>query len=132
MFPESTHVVPSHTPPLRPHMNHIRTRTLIVTLGLLVAGMCLSPLKLVHAQEVQQQAFSQTITSGTVKSFTPVSKNRLWRVTFKEQIFVAYATVLPTVGAEVAIKIIQVEDIGGNKHTVAYVMHQAAGAEPSK
>jgi hypothetical protein len=113
-------------------MKRSRTQTLVVTLGLLLAGMCLGPLKPAYAQEVQQQAFSQTLTSGTIKSFTPVSKNRLWRVEFKEQIFVAYATVLPTVGAEVAIEIVQVEDIGGNKHTVAYVMHQVEAAGSSK
>jgi hypothetical protein len=113
-------------------MKNIRTRTPIVTLGFLAVGMCLGPLKSLNAQEVQQQAFRQTLTSGTVKSFAQVSNNRLWRVEFKEQIFVAYATSLPTVGKEVAIEIIVVEDIGGNKHTVAYVMHQAASAEPSK
>lgn len=89
---------------------------LLLALALITCGS-------VAAQQPSPEsaAHSQTITIGTVKAVTPIN-DRLWFVTFGNLDFVAYTSVAPVVGKEVAVEILNISDIEGKKHLVAYIM----------
>lgn len=66
-------------------------------------------------------AHSQTIAIGTIKTVNQINE-RLWFVTFSNLNFVAYTSVTPVVGKEVAVEILSISDIEGNKRLVGYIM----------